>query len=213
MSGVARRRLVAIGEDRVGAGIVAVRLSRARRRDDGREGDRRRAPQRLEARVGIAEPSHRLGVPEVRVGVHEPDLAAEERAALRALEVMLRSAVIGGRASKSRAPSAPSRCARIVATCARRLLGRQQIGDDRVDHRQQAVADAGLAIARMEQVVDAAVRRGSTRSPRGCRRRSSQRWKSSRTPAASVSSGAARVSCPTPAERRGQGRAASGGGA
>ena len=38
-----------------------------------------------------------------------------------------------------------------------RLLGRQQVVDDRVDHRQEPVADAGRAIARMEQVLDAAV--------------------------------------------------------
>jgi hypothetical protein len=38
-----------------------------------------------------------------------------------------------------------------VADVSRRLCGRQQIVDDRVDHRQRAVGDAGGSVARVEQ--------------------------------------------------------------
>jgi hypothetical protein len=37
------------------------------------------------------------------------------------------------------------------------LVGRQHVVDDRVDHRQLAVADARRAIVRMEPVLDTAV--------------------------------------------------------
>ncbi len=94
----------------------------------------------------------------------------------------------GGR-SKSRAPSgAERRASRISSTWVARLLGRQHVVDERVDHRQQPVVDAGRPIARMEEVLDAAVRRGSARSRRACRPGSGDAGSPARVRAASASS-------------------------
>ena len=43
--------------------------------------------------------------------------------------------------------------ARCVAACS----GEKQVVDDRVDHRQQPVVDARVAVARVQQVIDAPV--------------------------------------------------------
>ena len=48
----------------------------------------------MEEALGFAHVRQRLRVAQVRVHVHEPDLAAEERRALGALEEALRPAVI-----------------------------------------------------------------------------------------------------------------------
>ena len=43
------------------------------------------------------------------------------------------------------------------ARCAAACSGEKQVGDDRVDHRQQPVVDARVAVPRVQQVIDAPV--------------------------------------------------------
>ena len=91
------RRLVAIRERRVRARVVAVRLAQPRVRHDIAQADRIGLAQRVEAAAPLAEVRQRLRVAQMRVHVHEADLAAEEGAALGALEVALQAALIGER--------------------------------------------------------------------------------------------------------------------
>src|SRR5262249_31366629 len=95
---VFRARLVSIIESGIGAGVVAVRLPQGRAGHDRADADRTRLTQRAEESLGIANVRESLRVTQMRVGVHQSDLAPEERRALGALEEALRAAVVGQRA-------------------------------------------------------------------------------------------------------------------
>ena len=64
------------------------------RGDTVAEADGNGLAQRPEEAVGVAVVPERLGVAQVGVRVHETDLAAEEAAALGALEESLRAAAV-----------------------------------------------------------------------------------------------------------------------
>ena len=105
--------------------------------------DRVRLAQRVKNASASPTVRQRLGVAQVRVHVHEADLAAEERArsrrAGRASSARRDTAAAGRTGARRRAREMLLDQAQVVA----RLLGREQVVEDRVDHRQQAVAHAG----------------------------------------------------------------------
>ena len=185
---VALARLVAVRERGVGARVVAVRLAQPRVRHRVAQADGVRLAQRLEERLGIAEVRQRLRVAQVRVRVHEADLAAEEGAGLGALEVALqrrRGRAAAGRTAARRRPRAgvAGSARRAARACSRR----EQVREDRVDHRQQAVATPRLAVARVQPVLDAPSSRKCAR-PATTPSATSRRWKSSRIRASAASS-------------------------
>ena len=95
-----------------------------------------------------------LCVAQVRMRIHEANFATKERRALRALEDALRAAVIRHRGvEQARAVRtgglAPDDLE--VRAC---LIRSQQVLEDRVDHCERAVVNAGGGITRMEKVAD-----------------------------------------------------------
>ena len=109
-----------------------------------RNADRVGLTQRLEEALRLAHVRQRLRVAQMRVRVHQADLAAEERRRLGALEQPLQAAVIGHRTiEQPHAIRAAQVAAAINRRCSRACSGRQQVLEDRVDHCQRAVADAG----------------------------------------------------------------------
>jgi hypothetical protein len=93
----------------------------------------------------------------VRVRIHEADLAAEERAAFGALKVPLQPALVGRRSVEQARAVDTEQVVADERQVRRRLLGREEIGDDRVHHRQQPVVDTRLAVPRVQLVIDAPV--------------------------------------------------------
>ena len=77
------------------------------------------------------------------VRIHEPDLAAEERGGLRALEQALPAAVVGQRPVEQADAVRPAEMRIDETQVLARLLGREHVFEDRVDHRERAVAHAG----------------------------------------------------------------------
>src|SRR4029079_14928077 len=93
----------------------------------------------------------------MRVRVHEPDLAPEERRALGALEETLRAAVIRQRAVET-AHTIRARQMRVdQAQVLANLLRGEQVLEYRVDLRKRAVAHAGRLITRVQEVARAGV--------------------------------------------------------
>ena len=109
----------------------------------------------MEEAIRLAHVRERLRVAQVRVHVHQSDLATEERRALGALEEAHRSAVIRHRLVEQphAVRSAQVRVDELQMLAG--LLRRQQIFEDRVDHRERAVTHAGGRVARVQQVADA----------------------------------------------------------
>ena len=89
--------------------------------------------------------------------VHEPDLAPEEGAGLRSLEALRHAAAIRQRPVEQARAIGREQVAADQIDVVLRLLAGEEIREDRVDHREQAVADARLAVARVQQVTDAPV--------------------------------------------------------
>src|SRR5262245_44651684 len=93
----------------------------------------------------------------MRVRVHDADLAAEEGAALGALETALEASVVReGPVEEARAVDR-QQVAADQPQVPLRLLAREELREDRLDHREEAVADARLAIARVQPQLDATV--------------------------------------------------------
>src|SRR5208283_5736525 len=90
-----RARLIAVVEGGVAAAEIGVALSQRRMAQTVRDGDRIGDHERLPQRLRFAEVAHRLAIAEVRMRIHEPDLAAEERCRFGPAEGRLRAAVIG----------------------------------------------------------------------------------------------------------------------
>ncbi len=99
----------------------------------------------------------RLRIAQMRVHVHQADLAAEVRRALRALEEPHRSAVIGHRLVEQAHAVGTAQVRVDQLQMLARLLRRQQIFEDRVDHRERAVPHAGRRVARVQQVTHTAI--------------------------------------------------------
>ncbi len=93
----------------------------------------------------------------MRVRIHEADLAAEVRCALGSLEELLRPAVIGQRTIEQ--PDAVGRAEMFLDQLQvfARLLRREQIFENRMDHRERAVSNARRVVCRMQQVANGAV--------------------------------------------------------
>jgi hypothetical protein len=97
----------------------------------------------------------RLREAQVRVHVHQPDLAAEEGRALGALEVPLRAAVVVERPIEQARAVGAHQVLVDQAQVVLQLRAVEQALEDRVDHREDAVAHAGRRVARVQQVADA----------------------------------------------------------
>ena len=93
--------LIAILERRVGARVIAVRLAQRRLLNERADPDRIRLAQRLEEALGLAHSRQCLRIAQMRMHVHETDLAPEERRAFRALKEPLRTAVIRSSADRT----------------------------------------------------------------------------------------------------------------
>ena len=102
--GVALRGVVAVGEDAVGGGVVAAALTRPGLRHPVGQSPRAGQREGPQQRGAVADAGQRLGVAEVRVDVHQADLAAPERARLGALEDRHRTAAVGHRAVEEPGP-------------------------------------------------------------------------------------------------------------
>ncbi len=145
-------RLVAIGERRIGARVVAVRLAQCRRRHDRADADGIGLTERVEEPLRPSDVRQGLRVTQVRMHVHQADLAAEERRALGALENALRAAVIGHRPIEQAHAVRAAKLAPDELEVRARLLRSQHVLQDRVDHRERAVADAGGRVPRMQEI-------------------------------------------------------------
>src|SRR5207302_3642549 len=98
-------------------------------------------------------------VAQVRMRVHDADLAPEEGAALRALEKPLRAAAVRqGAVEQACSVRAPEVLAHDLEM-RRGLFGRAKALEDGVHHGQQAVAHARLAVARVKQQLIRGARR------------------------------------------------------
>src|SRR5262249_7660294 len=89
--------IVAIRECRIAAAEVCISLPRRSIRDALRDADWIHDLQRVPKRSSFPEHSHRLGVAEVRVHVHESDLASEVRRGFGAPESLLDASVVPDR--------------------------------------------------------------------------------------------------------------------
>ncbi len=147
--------LVAIRERGVGAGIIAVRLAQRRGGDEVPDADGVGLAQRPEEAVRVAIAPQGFRVAQMRMRIHQPDLSTEEGGAFGSSEISLHAAAIFHRPVEQ--PSAVGRQQITLdqSEMLTRLLRREEARDDRMDHRQQAVADAGLLVARMQQIFDA----------------------------------------------------------
>jgi hypothetical protein len=151
------RRLRAIGERRIRAGVVTIRLPQRGWRHHQAEGDRVGLAQREEERLDIAIARHRLGITEVGVHGHEADLPAEKRAASSALEVVLRSAPVRRRTSEEPRVIGSEQGLLKRAHVHLGLFGGQPIVEEGMDHRQQTLEPPGVPVPRMPPVRDATV--------------------------------------------------------
>ena len=145
-------RLVAVGERRVGARVVAVRWPQARGGHDLAQADRVGLAQRVEEALGFADVRQGLRVTQVGVHVHESDLAPEKTGALGPLKVPLRAPVVRQRPVEQARTVGAAQMLVDEAQVMPHLRGIEQAFQDRVDHRQQAVAHAGRLVARMQQI-------------------------------------------------------------
>src|SRR5262249_43124685 len=118
--------------------------------------DRIGLAQRQEECVDVAVVSHRLGVTEMGMGIHDADLTPEEGAAFGALEIPLWTSPVARGSIEETCPVGTEELLLHILNMNLGLLGGQQIVEDRMHHRQQAVMDAGRGIARMQQIVDGA---------------------------------------------------------
>jgi hypothetical protein len=91
----------------------------------------------------------------MRVHVHQPDLAPEERRTLGALEEAHRSAVIRHRPVEQPHAVRPAQMRVDELQMVAGLLRRQQVFQDRVNHCERAVAHAGSRVARVQQMAHA----------------------------------------------------------
>src|SRR5262245_46315967 len=161
---VTRRGVVAIGKFRVRARCVAIGLAQPRVRHRGAQAHRVGPAKRLEEGVGVPEMGHRLRVAQMGVGVEQSDLPAEEGARLGALKALPEAAVVRQRAIEEPGAVGREQTASDLRDVSLRLLAREEVGEDPVDHRQQAPVDAGVAVGRMQpRIYAAVVDRKSTR--------------------------------------------------
>ena len=104
----------------------------------------------------IAHVRQRLGVAEMSMHIHEPDLAAKERRSLRALEQALAAAVVRQRAIEQTYSVGPAEMRIDETQVLAHLVCREHVLEYRVNHCERAVAHTGRGIARMKQIADAA---------------------------------------------------------
>ena len=147
-------RLAAVHERGIGAAEVRVALARESRGHVTARQDRADRQQALERLVGPADPGHRLDVANVGMDVLEPDLPPEARRRLGALEVARGPTAVMHRPVHQPHAVREGKAAlddRDVPPC---LLDAEHPADDPPRHRQQPIRHAGLAIARVEKVLD-----------------------------------------------------------
>ncbi len=109
--------------------------------------DHESVPQRL----GFAEHAHRFGVAQMRMHIHEPDFAAEERSQLRPPEDLFRPPVIGDRpVHQARAVGKQQALADDAKMAPRLFLG-EDPADDPLCHGQQREREARQPVAWMKQ--------------------------------------------------------------
>ena len=108
--------------------------------------------QRIQETFGITMAGQRLAITEMGVHVHVADLSAEEAGTLRPLEIHLRTAAVCRRTVEQ---MRAIRASEVLADQFQMRLGLlrvEHVVDDGMDHRQQAVGQAGRSIAWMQQV-------------------------------------------------------------
>jgi hypothetical protein len=138
------RRLRAIGERRIRAGVVTTRLPQRGWRHHQAEGDRVGLAQREEERLDIAIARHGLGITEVGAYGHEADLPAEKRAAFGTLEVVLQSAPVRRRTSEEPRVIGSEQELLERAHVHLGLFGGQPIVEEGMDQRQQTLGPPGV---------------------------------------------------------------------
>ena len=87
------------------------------------------------------------------MGVHDPDLTPEETGAFGPLEILLRSSVVGHRPIEQVSAIRTHQLFTDQGKVSLRLSWGEHVVDDRVDHCQNAVGQAGHAVARMKQEI------------------------------------------------------------
>src|ERR1700730_15396045 len=145
-------RLVSIRERCIRARVVAVGLAQSGAGHDRANSDRVRLAQGMEEALSLSNMRESLCVTQMGMHVHQADLTAEECCSFRALEQALQAPVIGHRAIEEADAVGHAQVLVYQSQVLSSLRRGQHVFQDRVDHRERAVAYAGCLIARVQQV-------------------------------------------------------------